>query len=328
MEEVFINESCGGRLTTEALLRATGSIDVNLKTSEFPKEKVCIFHVASENFWFNLGFIDGELSLQRCDYDLRVTEDFFKQLPEDTSFIASWTPDSLIVLLGKRGFDGPSIRKVMKIEPRPVPSNLFRWARHQSLIPTEAYSSEAEFVARVHTGLAMLQDKVDLMNNRDIYWNITRDKHQIKHRSPKKEEDLHGVIHAFLSDQFFLASIEVIPEAVSSAGRLDFLFVGHVKGFGMAKVCAEFKLAHSKDLYRGIEFQLPAYMKSHGTENGAYCIIDFRGKEFALPMENSLSIHNRLALASSRGWPNIDSPIKVHNLKVTKAEAASKLKNT
>lgn len=188
MEEVFINECCGGRLTTEALLRSTGSIDVNLKINAFPKEKVCIFHVASENFWFNLGFIDGGLTLQRCDYDLRVTEDFFKQLPEDTSFIASWTPDSLIVLLGKRGFDGLSIRKVMQIEPRPVPASLFRWARHQSLIPTETYSSEAEFIARVHTGLAMLQDKIDLMSNRDIFWNITRDKNQIKHRSPKKKK--------------------------------------------------------------------------------------------------------------------------------------------
>lgn len=327
MEEVFINECCGGRLTTEALLRSTGSIDVNLKVNAFPKEKVCIFHVAGENFWFNMGFIDSELTLQRCDHDLRITENFFKQLPENTTFIASWTPDSLIVLLGKRGFDGPSIRKVMKIEPRPAPASLFRWARHQSLIPTEIYSSEAEFVARVHTGLAMLQDKIDLMSNRDIFWNVARDGSQIQHRSPKKEVDLHGAIHAFLSDQFFLASIEVIPEAMSSAGRLDFLFIGQVEGLGMVKFCAEFKLAHSKDLYRGIEFQLPAYMSSHGTENGAYCIIDFCGKEFELPKEDSLSMHNRLALASSRGWPNIDRPIKIHKLKVAKSEAASKLKN-
>lgn len=326
MEEVFINECCGGRLTAEALLRATGSVDVNLKVNAFPKEKVCLFHVAADNFWFNLGFIDGELSLQRYDYDLRVTEEFFQQLPEDTSFIASWTPDSLIVLLGKRGFDGPNIRKVMKIEPRPAPASLFRWARHQSLIPTEAYACEAEFVARVHTGLAMLQDKVDAMSNRDIFWNVDYDGNQVKHRSPKREVDLHGVMHAFLSDQFFLASIEVIPEAMSSVGRLDFLFIGQVKGVGMVKVCAEFKLAHSKDLYRGVEFQLPAYMISHGTDNGAYCIIDFRGKEFALPKEDNLNIHNRLALSSGRGWPSIDHPIKIHKLKVAKSEAASKQK--
>ncbi|NAW64391.1 hypothetical protein [Photobacterium halotolerans] len=327
MVEVHINKCCGGRLTTEALLRPTGSVDVNLKVNAFPKEKVCIFHVAGENFWFNLGFIDGELTLQRCDYDLRVSEEFFKQLPEDTSFIASWTPGSLIILLGKRGFDGPSIRKVMEIEPRPVPASLLRWARHQSLIPTEVYSSEAEFVARVHTGLAMLQDKIDIMSNRDIFWNVIRDTNKIKRRSPKKEADLHGVIHALLSDQFFLASIEVVPEAMSSAGRLDFLFVGQVTGLGMAKICAEFKLAHSKDLYRGIEFQLPAYMSSHRTENGAYCIIDFRSKEFALPKEDSLAMHNRLAIASRRGWSNIDHPIKIHKLKVAKPEAASKLKN-
>jgi len=327
MEEVLINECCGGRLTTEALLKSTGSIDVNLKVNAFPKEKVCIFHVAGENFWFNLGFIDGELSLQRYDYDLRVSEDFFKQLPGDTTFIASWTSDSLIILLGKRGFDGPSIRKVMKIEPRPVPASLLRWARHQSLIPTEIYNTEAEFVSRVHTGLAALQDKINLMSSRDIFWNVARDGNKIKYRSPKKETDLHGVIHALLSDQFFLASIEVIPEAISSAGHLDFLFIGCIKRLGMLKVCAEFKLAHSKDLYQGIEFQLPAYMSAHGTENGAYCIIDFRGKEFESPKEDDLTIHNRLALASSRGWSNIDRPIKVHKFKIARSEAASKLKS-
>ncbi|MCE9687752.1 hypothetical protein LZP73_16340 [Shewanella sp. AS16] len=327
MEEVYINENSGGRLTTEALLRSTGSVDVNLKMNAFPKEKVCIFHVAGENFWFNLGFIDGELTLQRCDYDLRVSEELFKKLPEDTSFIASWTPDSLTVLLGKRGFDGPSIRKQMKIEPRPVPASLIRWTRHQSLIPTEVYHREADFVARVHTGLSMLQDKIDLMSSKDIFWNVSRNGNQVKCRSPKKEEDLHGVIHAMLSDQFFLASIEVIPEALSSVGRLDFLFIGYVKGVGMAKVCAEFKLAHSRDLYRGIEFQLPSYMASHDTDNGAYCIIDYRGKDFDQPREDTLSMHNRLALASSRGWPSVDHPIKIHKFTVAKSIAASKLTN-
>lgn len=72
--------------------------------------------MAADNFGFNLGFIDGELTLQRCDYDLRVTEEFFQQLPEDTSFIASWTPSSLIDLFGKRSFDGLSIQRVMEIE--------------------------------------------------------------------------------------------------------------------------------------------------------------------------------------------------------------------
>ncbi|MGF1718355.1 hypothetical protein L4D08_26230 [Photobacterium chitinilyticum] len=325
MEDIFIHECAGGRLTAEALLRSTGSVDVNLKVNNFPKEKTCIFHLAGHNFWFNLGFIDGELTFQRCDYDLRVPESYFKQLSGDTSFIASWTPDSLIILLGKRGFQGPSIREVLKIEPRPAPINLIRWARHQSLIPTIEYENQTEFVGRVHTGLAMLQDKINAMTNRDIFWNIEYEGNKIKKRKPKKETDLHGIIQALVSDQFFLASIEVIPEATSDAGCLDFLFIGYVRGIGVVKVCAEFKLAHSKDLFRGIEFQLPAYMKSHNTENGAYCIIDFRGKDFSLPKDDDLSIHNRLYIASNKGWPNIDHPIKVHILKVAKAKSASTL---
>ncbi len=112
---------------------------------------------------------------------------------------------------------------------------------------------------------------------------------------------------------------------MSSNGQLDFLFIGHVKGVGMRKVCAEFKLAHSKNLYRGIEFQLPAYMNSHGTDNGAYCIIVFRGEEFTRPKEHDLTINNRLALSSERGWPSINNPIKIHRLKIAKPESASKI---
>jgi hypothetical protein len=319
--ELYIDENAGGRLTAEALLRSTGSVDIWLSEQAFPKHKCCIFHIADKGFCFNLGFINGELIFQRSQYVLKINESFFKRLPKNTTFIASWEPDRLIILLGPRGFQGSSIRKIMNINPIPAPNSLIRWAREQSLLPTKEYETESCFVARVHSGLSMLQDKIDAMPSRDIFFDIEYSGSKIIHRRPKKETDLHSVIQAFLSDQFFIASIEVIPEASSGVGNLDFLFLGFVKNSGLVKVCAEFKLAHSKDLYRGIEHQLPSYMRAHGTSNGTYCILDFDAK-----VDDSGDLHCELAIAASRGWQDKLSPIKVHHLYLSKLTTASKSK--
>ncbi len=323
MPEVWINPCGGGRLTPEALLRMEGSIDVYLETKRFPDGKFCVFHIASDDFWFNLGFIDRHLIFQRREYTVKISQSFFHKLKGNSTFIASWTPNELILLLGPRGFIGQSIRKVLPIEPRPAPASLFRWAREQALIQTTEYASEAEFVSRVHSGLASLQDKVDAMHNRDIFWDIEYQGRRLASRRPKRETDLHGVIHALLSDHFFLSSIDVIPEVKTGAGDLDFLFVGAVQGQGLAKVCAEFKLAHSPRLLHGIESQLPAYMRAQKTDNGTYCILDYRGSWFEEPRVSDGDMSTLLAISSARGWPSKLYPIKVHHFHLGRGRAAS-----
>jgi hypothetical protein len=326
MPEVWIDPGAGGRLTPEALLRPTGSVDVDLGSRRFPSQKVCIFHIAGDDFWFNLGFLNGKLVFQRREYSLEMTESFFRKLKGNTTVIASWTFDSLILLLGPRGFVGPSIRKVLKIEPRPAPVSLIRWARTQSLMPTIEHETEADFVSRVHSGLSLLQDKIDAMHNRDIFWDIEYAGQRVVSRRPKKERDLHGAIQALLSDQFFLSSIDVIPEVHTGAGNLDFLFTGAVKGSGIAKVCAEFKLAHSASLYRGIESQLPAYMRAQNTDNGTYCVLDFRGEWFDDGPADEGDMNLQLAVCAKRGWPLRSHPIKVHRLYLGRSRRASELK--
>jgi hypothetical protein len=323
MPEVWIDPSAGGRLTPEALLRTTGSVDVDLGTTRFPKGKFCIFHIAGDDFWFNLGFINRRLIFQRREYTVEMSQSFFRKLEGNTTFIASWTLDRLILLLGPRGFIGPSFRKVLSIEPRPAPASLLRWARDQALVRATEYESEADFVSRVHSGLASLQDKVDAMHNRDIFWDIEYQGGRIIGRRPKRETDLHGVVHALLSDHFFLSSIDVIPEVQTGAGNLDFLFIGTVRGQGLVKVCAEFKLAHSQRLYQGIESQLPAYMRAQGTDNGTYCILDYRGPWFEEPQIDDTDMSTRLAICSARGWPLRRYPIKVHHFHLGRGRSAS-----
>lgn len=75
----------------------------------------------------------------------------------------------------------------------------------------------------------------------------------------------------------FIANIEVVPEYQTGVGNLDFMFLGHVKGEGSARLCAEFKNAHSKDIFNGFTTQLPLYMRNSGAEYGAYCVLSYKG---------------------------------------------------
>ena len=323
MPEVWINPCIGGRLTPEALLQTDGSVDVNLGTDHFPDGKFCVFHIASDDFCFNLGFIDRCLIFQRREYTVEMTQSFFRKLKGNTTFVASWTPNRLTLLLGPPGFVGSTIRKVRSIEPRPAPASLLRWAREQALSRTIVYESEADFVSRVHSGIESLQDKVDAMHNRDIFWDIDYQGERIVRRRPKRETNLHGAFHALLSDRFFLSSIDVIPEVETGAGDLDFLFIGIVRGQGLTKVCAEFKLAHSPRLYQGIESQLPAYMRAQKTDNGVYCVLDYRGPWFDKPRVNETKMTEKLAVSAARGWPSRPCPIKVHLLRLGRGRRAS-----
>jgi hypothetical protein len=274
--EVHINPASDGRVTPSALLRSEGTIEFNVEREDFDHEMI-IFHIATKDFWFNLGFKDGYLFMQRNEFVLKVKPSFLKKLPGNKVVLASWTMNWLNFLLGPIGFQGPSISKKLEIEPRPVPLSLFRWARQQSLIPVEQFDSENHFLSRVHLSLDLLQTKVDEMANPNVFWDVQYQGNKIVNRSPKKETDLHAIIQSLLSDQMFLSSIEVSTEYQTGVGNLDFMFMGSVKDKGISKICAEFKNSHSKDLLHGLEYQLPAYMKNKNVEHGTYCILDFRG---------------------------------------------------
>jgi len=321
---IYINPDAEGRITPHALLHSEGTIELIMDKRLF-RTDYCLFHVATAGFWFGMGFKYGKFHIQRNENLLSIGPSFLKKLKSNDVILASWTLDTMTFLLGPVGFQGPSVTKSLKMKPNPTPLSLFIWARKQSLLPAEQFESESEFLSRIHSGLDLLQDKIDEMTNINAFWDIQYEGNRIIGRTPKKEVDLHSVIQALLSDHMFLSSVEVYSEYQTGVGNLDFLFTGVVKDKGIAKLCAEFKSAHSADLVKGLEYQLPTYMRNKKVEHGTYCILDFRGEWFDKPRIDDQMLTAELGRASSRANLPAVHPVKVHFFRLGKEDSASKL---
>jgi hypothetical protein len=321
---IFIDPVAGGRLTPEALLRSEGTVELRLFDDGWPSWDGVLFHIAFDDFWFGLGFRDGQLIMQRREFVLGVDETFLRSLPSVHTICASWTMERLTFLLGHIGFRGPSISRWVTLDdPRPAPASLIRWARRRNLVPTEEFESEHAFVERVHSSLSFLQDKIDEMASPEVFWDVVRDGQRIVRRTPKRETDLQSLIHALLSDQMLVAGIEVVPEYQTGAGRLDFMFMGRMRGGGIAKLCAEFKTAHSSDLLHGIRTQLPAYMRSTNVDHGTYCVLEFRGEWFDEPRTDDVTLTALLGRAAAEAGLSPKFPIKTHRFRLGKLPTAS-----
>lgn len=265
--ELWIDPNSGGRITPDALLHSEGTIEIGIQPELFDTD-TAYFHIAGFGFWFGLGYTEGDLLVQYRQHCLRIGPEFLDQDPSAIHICLSWSPEKLSFHLGSMGATNPHHEKVsIQLHGCP-PAELIAWARKQSLLPTATYPTEQAFVERVHSSIAGIQHKVDQMSNVMAFWDVARKGQHIESRTPKSETNILPILHAMLSDQMFISSIEVYPEKQGGPGRLDFLFVGQITGGGSAKLCAEFKLAHSKHLVQGIQSQLLAYMRCNGTNNG------------------------------------------------------------
>jgi hypothetical protein len=281
-------------------------------------EKFAFFHIAHNDFWFSAGILGDELVFQRCEYVVKVP---LSTIMANGSFMLSWSVDYLLVALGRmpEGDRAPQFSRVT--EPRPTPLHLLNLARKEALLPTTEYPSQAAFLARVHSGLSFVQDKIDEMPSRDLFWNLMYEQNTVVARTPKREKDILPAIQCLLSDYSIASGIQIIPEMTTAAGRVDFFLIGQIRDEGLHKVCAEFKSAHSEELFRGIEVQLPSYLESLQTMDGTYCILDFRGQHFDKPALPTTELHRQLMVAAERGWPHRSRPIKLHHFYLGRPKA-------
>ena len=115
----------------------------------------------------------------------------------------------------------------------------------------------------------------------DAFWDgartIVHEGNKIKvPRKPKNETRIQPTLHVILDMALTPLGITVIRESDEGVGSLDFrcLFTSQ-KGVPLS-VAIEFKLAHHKEVRKGIRSQLPAYLKAIRSKSGIFSIMWFK----------------------------------------------------
>ena len=273
MIDFFISDSFKGYLTNSDLLMNTGSLCFKINKNEIQNGGF-LFSIAYEKFIFNLQLYQNSFSVQRNSYISVLTLD---NLPSDKNlfFTLTWSFSNLN-LYCKYGKEISEILKT-EIETKPIvpPNELINWCKKNNLLEIVEFESEEEFREKIHSCLLSIQNKVFESGSYSQFWNIEYSGFKKTNEKPKREIEVQPIIHALLSDQLLMSSIEIIPEYKTSEGNLDFLFIGKIKNKGNKYFFAEFKNAHSKKLEDGLLNQLPTYMQNKNINYGAYCILNY-----------------------------------------------------
>jgi hypothetical protein len=315
--EFIVDPLAGGRITPRALIESEGTVSLPFSRELLEKKKrVVICRIAGFGWYFNIGYLDGRLVIQRPGAQLSIDETWCrdKELPECA--LVSWRLDALILSFGTylTHWDFPQVDA--PAEPSPPPLELIAWVRRKEMTPVTFFASQEEFAVRVHSSLQRFEERLGPVLSRDFFWDLERAGNRIVTRRPKREIDVQAAIHSMLVDHMLLSNIDVQPEARSSAGSVDFLFSGTLQDGSRCRLCAEFKSAHSADLVSGLTDQLRRYMDITGTANGAYCVLDFRGRDFALPPITTEHLLGRLHEADAAMPGGKRYPVKVHWFKL------------
>lgn len=321
MNKIDIAPAWKGRITNLDLLKSESTIQFTTSLSDL-KAGGIIFEVTGPEFSFIFGSNEKGLFVKRNEVFSILTYDDIKEPSVKPMIFLTWSHNkiSLYFCSGIK-----HIKAEAPTEPCSPPSSLIKWARKQNLLPMVEYESEEQLREKVYSCLLSIQDKIDEYGAINPFWDITYFEKKIVSRTPKKETDVQPVISLLLSDQMLMAGIEVIPEYQTGRGDLDFMFMGNVKDNGITKICAEFKNAHSKDLFHGLEDQLPLYMKNCECNYGAYCVLNYKGEWFPKPdkFENKLDMELSIHQSKSTN-PLVHNGIRCFIFSLSKKKTASK----
>ena len=136
--------------------------------------------------------------------------------------------------------------------------------------------------------------------SRDFFWDLERSEQS--HRGAGNQSGrstCRAAIHSMLVDHMLLSNIEPVPAGGTASPQDRWISSSPApcRIGSRCRLCAEFKSAHSAELVSGLTDQLRHYMDATGTGNGAYCVLDFRGRDFALPAGD----HRAVARPAARG---------------------------
>lgn len=99
-------------------------------------------------------------------------------------------------------------------------------------------------------------------------------------RTPKNETKIQPTLHVVLDMALIPLGIQVIRESDEGAGSLDFRFLFTTNNGVPLSVGSEFKVAHHKEIRKGINRQLPAYLKAIRSTSGIFVVMWFKDATF------------------------------------------------
>lgn len=307
-----------GYVTPFDLIEAKGTFTFWISSSQLGEKEGYFFKVNTLDYYLEAGFTKISFYIIRNDQKLEMPIDPFRQGVFANCY-AMWQPTELSILIldssydeaiasGANSIDEIEKSKKILITPPIIPPNsLITWARKEEIVSTTIYDSLPHFYQEVTSALQSISDKIATVNMYNAFWDITYKGAKIESRKPKRETDIHPIIHGLIFDIALTKNFEISPEYQIRGGRLDFLISGHLKTGETANVCVEFKHAHSPDLEDGLLKQLPEYMRAKGCNFGLYCVLFFKGSYFTEPNKfelNSIDLYLN-GLANSAGLSNI-----------------------
>lgn len=118
----------------------------------------------------------------------------------------------------------------------------------------------------------------------DAFWDGER---KIKHngeeilipRIPKNETSIQPTLHVVLDMALSPSGIHVIRESDEGVGTLDYRCLYTTKNSHRISIGIEFKLAHHKEIRKGLRSQLPAYLKAIRSNSGIFSVMWFKDQE-------------------------------------------------
>lgn len=276
--KIHIDASFDGYIGPLDLLTSEGTLKFSLIKS-LENAEGWLFYIEHESFIFSFSYKNNSFILRRNNVVSVLT---LNDLDQEHGLLicAVWSHSEIKVFAGKG--EGNYKISAVPTPPETPPQSLIRWARRQGMLPTDRLISTAEFREKIHHALNTISQKVSQADAYKSFWNILYDGRKISKRLPKTEPELQPLLQCLIADQMLVSDIEVIPEAHSGAGNVDFLLVANIAG-KLEKICIEVKLAHAHDLEHGYLVQLPEYMRHHEASYGIYCVLNFKGKWFEKP---------------------------------------------
>lgn len=266
-----------GRVASNELLQSTCTLTAVLEPTT---SGGLLFHVSCTGYELRVGIDRGHVFTRRNGQVAAIPIDLAKR--QIVTWI--WSPERIFVEVA--GSDGVHSQET-KTPFTVVPTTLLNWARQRATATRETpFENAANVLEEICDQLAAIGPKLRNTGGWACFWDVHYDGSKIVSRAPKKERDVNPMVHSLICDIEVTKGIQIYPEHPAGNARMDFLFTAPTSG-GLANVCSEFKLAHSRDLANGLQRQLPEYMTRKLTEYGVFVVLDY-GPEFSPSAEFDL----------------------------------------